>query len=122
LRKRILAESFNLVLGADKGALYAQTLNVTLDAVIGDMDSLPNFKKTDITNVKVISYPVRKDETDLELALHYAQQQGADHIVMVGTMGGRIDMTIGNLLLMAHFSLNTPVELRYGMGHKQAGL
>ncbi len=115
LRNRICAEAFDLVLGADRGARYANTLNVTLDAVIGDLDSLSDLEQQGISNAEFISYPSGKNETDLELALLYAKEQGADQIVMVGAMGGRMDMTIGNILLITHASLvSCRVEVWHG--------
>ncbi|MDP6100883.1 MAG: thiamine diphosphokinase, partial [Dehalococcoidia bacterium] len=84
LRSRIHAETFDLVLGADAGARLAGILNVTLDAIIGDMDSLSDLEEQGIGNTKFVSYPAEKDETDLELALLYADEQGAERIVMVG--------------------------------------
>ncbi len=107
LRSRIHAEAFDLVFGADGGARYAYTLNVTLDAIIGDLDSLSDFNSHGISNIKVVSYPAEKDATDLELALIYAEKQGADQIVTVGVMGGRMDMTIANILLITHASLSS---------------
>ena len=115
LRRRIRAETFDLVLGADRGAHYANTLNVTLDAVIGDLDSLSDSARQSIGNAEFISYPPEKNETDLELALLYAKEQGADQIVMVGAIGGRMDMTIGNILLLTHVSLGScRVEVWHG--------
>ncbi len=115
LRSRIRAEAFDLVLGADGGARYACTLNVTLNAVIGDLDSLSDLEQQGINNTEFVSYPVEKDETDLELALLYAEEQGADQIVMVGVMGGRMDMTIANILLIAHASLSScRIEVWHG--------
>jgi thiamine pyrophosphokinase len=116
LRNRIRAGAFDLVLGADRGARYADALDVTLDAVIGDMDSLSDSARQRIGNVKYISYPTRKNETDLELALLYAREKGADKIVMVGALGGRMDMTIGNILLLAHASLvSCKIEVWHGL-------
>ena len=104
LRRRIRAEAFDLVLGADGGANYAGTLDVTVDAIIGDLDSLSDLKQHGISNTKVVSYPAEKDEIDLELALLYAEKNGADQIVIVGAMGGRMDMTIANILLITQTS------------------
>ncbi|MFC1946152.1 hypothetical protein ACFLW1_03015, partial [Chloroflexota bacterium] len=59
------------------------------------------------SNIKFVSYPAGKDETDLELALLYAKEQGADQIVMVGAIGGRMDMTIANILLITHPNLSS---------------
>ena len=106
LRSRIGKEVFDLVLGVDGGSRYADILNVTLDAVIGDLDSLTVQEQKRFGSVKYISYPPEKDETDLELALLYAKEQGAGEIIMVGAMGGRIDMTIANILLMAHVNFS----------------
>ncbi len=115
LRNRIRTEAFDLVLGADEGARYACTLNVTLDAVIGDFDSLSDLEQHGTSNTEFVSYPAEKDETDLELALLYAEEQGADRIVMVGAMGGRMDMTIANILLITHASLGScRIEVWHG--------
>ena len=107
LRSRIRAETFHLVLAADGGARHARTLNVTLDTTIGDLDSLSDSGQQDISNTELVAHPVEKDETDLELALLHAVGQGADQIVMVGAMGGRMDMTMANILLMTHADLSS---------------
>jgi thiamine pyrophosphokinase len=44
---------------------------------------------------------VKKDLTDLELALQYAQSLGAEDILMLGALGNRWDQTLANLLLPA---------------------
>jgi len=44
-RSRIRAEAFDLVLGADGSARYAYTYNVTLDAIIDDLDSLSDLEQ-----------------------------------------------------------------------------
>ncbi len=115
LRSRIRAGAFDLVLGADGGARYADTLNVTLDAIIGDLDSFSALEQPGIGNTELVSYPAEKNETDLELALLYVEQQGADQIVMVGAMGGRMDMTIANILLITQASLSScRIEVWHG--------
>jgi len=115
LRNRIRAETFDLVLGADGGARYAYTFNVTLNAIIGDLDSLSDLEQQGISNAEFVSYPTEKDKTDLELALLYAKEQGANQIVMVGAMGGRMDMTIANILLITHASLSScRIEVWHG--------
>ena len=115
LRSRICARAFDLVLGIDGGARYASTLNVTLDAIIGDMDSISDLEQQATSNTELISYRSEKNETDLELALIYAEEQGADQIVIVGAMGGRMDMTIANILLITHASLGScRIEVWHG--------
>lgn len=116
LRSRIRTQAFELVISADRGARHADTLNVTLDVIIGDLDSFSALEQQGIGDVEFISYPARKDETDLELALLYAKEQGASQIVVVGAMGGRMDMTIGNILLMTQANLSPcKVEVWHGI-------
>jgi len=115
LRRRLSTEVFDLVIGVDGGARYADTLNVTLDTIIGDLDSLSDLAQQDMGTSKVISSPAEKDEIDLELALIYAKEQGVDQIVMVGVMGGRMDMAIANIMLITHVCLNSyRIEIWHG--------
>ncbi|MDD4876469.1 MAG: thiamine diphosphokinase [Dehalococcoidales bacterium] len=115
LRSRIRAEEFDLILGADGGARYACSLSVHLDAIIGDMDSFSDLEYKSSSKIKLVSYPAEKNETDLELALLYAVEQGADLIVMVGVMGGRMDMTIANIMLIAQANFNqSRIEVWHG--------
>jgi len=79
------------------------------------LDSISGLEEQGRYNTEVVSYPQEKDETDLELALLYAEEQGIDHIVMVGVMGGRMDMTIANILLMTRASLSScRIEVWHG--------
>lgn len=115
LRNRVRAEEFDLVLAADAGARHARTLNTHLDAIIGDMDSIAGPGRQDTGNIERFSYPAEKNETDLELALLHARERGAGRIVVVGALGGRLDMTIANILLMAHPGLRScRVEVWHG--------
>jgi thiamine pyrophosphokinase len=115
LQRRIHDEAFDLAVGADGGARHARTLNVALDAVIGDLDSLPDLERRDIGNAEFVSYPAEKDESDLELGVLYARERGADHIVIVGALGGRMETAIANVLLMAHASLTScRIEVWHG--------
>jgi thiamine pyrophosphokinase len=106
LRRRIRDCQFDLVLGADWGSRHARSLGVALNAIIGDLDSIPDQERQNYSQVKFITYPEEKDETDLELALLYSLKQGAGYIVMVGVMGGRMDMAIANILVMNHPALS----------------
>lgn len=97
-------ESSDLVICADGGADYAALSDVRPDVVIGDMDSLPMEQRARLErqDVRFIQHPTAKDETDLELALLYATEQGATRITILGALGGRIDHELANLLLLAH--------------------
>lgn len=96
------------IIAADGGTHHLHRLNHPPDVIIGDLDSLgPNLQAwLDQHDVQFITYPAAKDETDLELALLYAAQNYADEILLFGTLGGRLDQTLANILLLTHPQLN----------------
>jgi len=95
----------DLIIAADGGALYCLALGINPQVVIGDFDSLDEATliKLQTQGVKFMRYPTQKNETDLELALQYASEQGSAEILVLGALGvDRWDMALGNLLLLAH--------------------
>lgn len=91
----------DLVIAADGGAQVAAALGLRPDVVIGDMDSIdPEARERLEQQVVLITHPRRKDETDTELALRYAIEHGASEIILLGALGGRIDHTLANVLLL----------------------
>lgn len=115
LRHRINAAAFDIAVAADGGARNARILNVPLQAVVGDMDSLADSERLQIKGAELVIYPREKEATDLELALFYARKRGAGRIVIAGATGGRLESTIGNTLLLAHQSIQEcDVELWHG--------
>jgi thiamine pyrophosphokinase len=70
--------------------------------IIGDMDSLPDRAREALfrEGSQFLEHPRAKDETDLELALSFAAEQGAQEIIVFGALGGRLDHTLSNLLLL----------------------
>jgi thiamine pyrophosphokinase len=77
--------------------------------VIGDGDSLSEQDKIYLLNGKAhfIRYPMDKDQTDLELALDYTLQVGIDEVRLYGLLGGRLDQTLANLLLLSKDSYSS---------------
>lgn len=95
----------DLIIAVDGGALHALTCGVMPAIIFGDFDSLPPDLLTRFQNtgVRLERFPVRKDETDLELALAFAVQRFPQTPIWVLTaLGGRWDMTLANILLLAH--------------------
>ena len=115
LKRRIHTEAFDLIMATDGGERYAATLDVNLNTIIGDMDSISNLRQYDTNTIKTISWPTEKNEIDLELALLYAKEKGVKRIVLVGIMGTRMDMAIANIQLIAHPSLHLlKIEVWHG--------
>ena len=91
------------ILCADGGALNALKFHRTPQTIVGDMDSLTDLQAAEFAaqGAELVQYPVDKDETDLELALHWAARHGATAIYIVGGLGGRFDQTLANIYLLA---------------------
>ena len=91
------------IICADGGTLHALALGLHPDLIVGDLDSLPDGRQAALesSGTRFLTYPARKDQTDLELALIAAREAGAADVHLLGILGGRLDQTIANLLLLA---------------------
>ena len=91
------------ILCADGGALHARRHDLMPQTIIGDLDSLSPEQVHDFaaTGAEILRFPGEKDETDLELALYWCVEQGAQEIIVLGALGGRFDQTLANLYLLA---------------------
>jgi len=102
-RARELLPSADRIIAADGGTRHALAAGVTPHVVIGDLDSISSDELAivEAAGSQIVRHSPRKDETDLELALLYAARRGATEIVVLAALGGRLDQTIANLLLLA---------------------
>lgn len=131
LLDRVLTEAAEAcVIAADGGARLARHYGLTVQRVIGDMDSLTPDELDALAQAgaDIQRHPEEKDETDLELALLWATEAGAEWIRIIGGIGGRFDQTLGNVYLLAlpalvgcDVRLVTPTQeiyvLRPGVNH-----
>lgn len=101
---RRLLRPDDYLIAADGGARYCLRLGVRPHLAIGDFDSLETeyLAELQAAGVPLRRFPAEKDETDLELALSAAHEAGADEVIILGALGGRWDMTLSNMLLLAH--------------------
>jgi thiamine pyrophosphokinase len=93
----------DLVIAADLGATHARAWGWPLHLLVGDLDSLGAEDAALVADcsVPVVTAPVAKDETDLELALAHALARGASEIIICAALGGRSDHMLANVLLLA---------------------
>ena len=93
----------DMVIAADGGANICLQLGIIPDILIGDMDSVEPklIKELQDKGTQLIVYPRDKDQIDLELALSYALEQGAQDVLLFGLLGGRLDLSLANLMLLA---------------------
>ncbi len=89
-----------LVICADSGYDNAKRYGL-IDAVsfmVGDFDS--TRERSFPSHIKLIRVPSEKDESDTELAVRLAVEQGAEEIEFLGGLSGRLDHTLANLCLI----------------------
>ncbi len=105
--------SADMFIAADSGAATALQYGCTPRIVVGDFDSLDQLLLEDLgkRGSEIRRAAVEKDETDTELAVQVAIDEGATRITLVGALGGaRFDHTMANILLLAGFE-GVPITL-----------
>src|SRR6266566_262254 len=105
--------SADFVIAADSGATSALQQGCTPAIIVGDFDSLDALTAQQLQEQGSRTVPVHaeKDETDTELAIQTAIEQGATSITILGWLGGaRFDHTMANILLLAGFE-TVPIRL-----------
>lgn len=100
-RARRASQGAAIVVAADGGAGHAELLGVSIDLVVGDLDSIdPDLLgRLEREGIEVQRFPERKDEIDLELALLEARARGATEATVLGALGARWDQTLANVML-----------------------
>ncbi|MHA2428544.1 MAG: thiamine pyrophosphokinase, partial [Candidatus Hermodarchaeia archaeon] len=80
---RILPDDW--LIAANGGAQHCMALGLTPTVLIGDFDSLEpeQLETLERDEVTVVTHPAHKDKTDLELALIYSMESGADEILIL---------------------------------------
>ena len=96
----------DFVIAADSGYLTAKRLGVKPDLLLGDLDSLDRSQLSpgELDEMqKIIVSPI-KDDTDTQLAADTAIARGADEIMIVGGLGGRLDHTLSSVFLLEYLA------------------
>jgi len=100
---RLKITPHDFIIGVDSGAAHALHYGLIPNIAIGDFDSIPAETKAELMRrgVPLKTFPVDKDYTDLELALEHCLQLSVNEIVLTCALGGRLDMILGNVLMLA---------------------
>lgn len=109
-----LCKNAGFVVAADSGVRHALALEVTPDLIVGDFDSATEKDLALYPDVPQKRHPVRKDSLDLELALKEATARGATDLIIVGTLGGRLDQTLAALFIAVRYRKTYRVTLHSG--------
>lgn len=93
----------DLIIAADGGYRYLQSLNIVPHILLGDFDSLGE-PPTLPEGVTLIRHPVRKDDTDTGLALSVGYDRGYRDFALYGCGGGRMDHLLANFQSMGRYA------------------
>jgi len=97
-----LMSSGATIIAADGGTNHLDSLGVTPDYIVGDLDSSNSLDrlKSKFPNCEFKLYNSEKDYTDLELAINLAVLMSPPLVYLIGCLGNRLDHTLGNLFLL----------------------
>ncbi|MFC1761969.1 thiamine diphosphokinase [Planctomycetota bacterium] len=99
-----IVEECDVLIAADGGFRYISELGCTPQVIIGDMDSVDKNILMAEGGSDHLHYPTEKDKTDGELAVEHALlDHKCEQVVLVAATGGRLDHTLGNIALAAHY-------------------
>ena len=88
----------DLRIAADGGYANAMLLGERIDIAVGDFDS---FSKQKIDEgVELVEFPKDKDLTDSQICIETAISRGANEIILIGGLSGRLDHTLANLAIL----------------------
>ena len=113
-------QNVNLVIAADSGLHTAQKLDMHVDVVIGDFDSVDAtaLARATSAHTQTIRHSADKDFTDLESALVFAADQKTERIVSITAGGGRLDHQFGVVAAMFNPKLHEiNVEALWNYAH-----
>lgn len=125
-RSYLKDESFDMVIAADKGVETARLLNVPIDYILGDFDSLePSVLEevksqlaNDESGLVLKEFPPEKDYTDTHLAIVTAIESGATSVTILGATGTRLDHVMANVNLLSIF-LHNHIKAKIIDSHNQ---
>ncbi len=90
------------VIACDGGLRHCRAMDIKPDVMLGDFDSA-NKEDSDFYDrlgVNKITYPVKKDKTDMEIGIDMAIDKKSDEIYIVGGLGGRFDHSLANVHIL----------------------
>ena len=88
----------DLCIAADSGYHTARALGERIDLLLGDFDSIGSVPRDE--GMEIQQVPAEKDYTDTQLAVEIAIERGAEDIIIIGGLSGRLDHTLSTLAIL----------------------
>ncbi len=99
-----LKAAADCIICVDGGSHMAYHYNTIPDIIIGDLDSIRQSVYQFYVEKKVPfkRFPAEKDQTDTQIAIEYALENGATNLTLIGCTGTRLDHTLANISLLTY--------------------
>ena|ERR1700722_19243112 len=94
---------FPILIAVDGGINHCHRMGLTPDLIVGDLDSADPTILKHYSHIPEKRCPTDKDKTDLEIALELVYHTHVEEIVLFAALGGRIDHTLTNLILLSRY-------------------
>ncbi|MGI6161135.1 MAG: thiamine diphosphokinase [Christensenellales bacterium] len=96
----------DIIYAADGAAEYARRYGIMPDVIVGDFDSAdPDVLAAfEAEGCRMVKLNTEKNETDAQIACDMVAKEGADEVVLLGAIGGRLDHTLGNVQVLVRLS------------------
>jgi thiamine pyrophosphokinase len=114
VRNLVMKEHYSMIIAADKGLNVADRLNIGLDFIVGDFDSVSNtvLQKYKDKSTPIETFPTEKDKTDTQIAIELALMHNPSQLDIACATGSRLDHVIANVhLLLLPVQLGIPACL-----------
>lgn len=103
-RRLFKKEDPQFIISVDGGTNHLKRLGIIPNFIVGDLDSISKetleyFKKL---NVEIMKYNTQKDETDTQLAIELAIKLKVNEVILLGSLGTRIDHSLANIYLLEY--------------------
>ncbi len=100
-----------LLIAADGGAERLTAHGLTPHVVIGDLDSLSNADALHLSGARIIRV-TDQETTDLEKALDFLLQSGAERVTVLAATGLRSDHTLANFSILLKYHRRMDIRFR----------
>jgi thiamine pyrophosphokinase len=93
---------YSMIIAADSGLNSADRLNLKLDFIVGDFDSVEPavLQKYKELSTPIETFPTEKDKSDTQIAIELALMHNPSQIDITAATGSRIDHMLANIHLL----------------------
>jgi len=98
-----LLKNHAIIIAVDGGLKHCDRMGITPNMIVGDLDSVTPELLEKYRLVPLHRYPIKKDETDIELAVKEALKLNPSSVTLFGVLGKRTDHTLSNLFLASRY-------------------